>query len=60
MVWKFQIYNYFREIFNFRDFMNTLRNFTKPVFSDIFPKFEYFLKVIVYSKSPDQVLQNDI
>ena len=60
MVWKFRIYNYFREIFNFRDFMNTLRNFTKPVFADIFPKFEYFLKVIVYSKSPDQVLQNDI
>ena len=54
VVWRFRIYNYLR------DFMNTLKNFTKPVFADIFPKFEYFLKVIVYSKSPDQVLQNDI
>ena len=23
MVWRFRIYNYFREIFKFRDFMNT-------------------------------------
>ena len=47
VVWRFRIYNYLREIFKFRDFMNTVRNFAK---------FEYFAKVIVYSKSPDHVL----
>ena len=31
VVWRFQIYNYFFEIFKFRDFMNTLRNFEKSV-----------------------------
>ena len=56
VVWRFRIYNYFREIFKFRDFMNTLRNFSKSVFAHIFAKFEYFAKVIVYSKSPDHVL----
>ena len=29
---RFRIYNYFREIFKFRNFMNTLRNFAKYVF----------------------------
>ena len=47
-VWRFRIYNYFREIFKFRDFMNTLRNFAKFVFAHIFAKFEYFAKVIIY------------
>ena len=56
VVWRFQIYNYFCEIFKFRDFMNTLRNFAKSVFANIFAKFEYFAKVIIYSKSPDHVL----
>ena len=41
VVWKFRIYNCFREIFKFRDFMNTLRNFAKSVFAHIFAKFEY-------------------
>ena len=31
--WRFRICNYFREIFKFRDFMNTLRNFAKSVFA---------------------------
>ena len=48
--------NYFREIFKFRDFMNTLRNFAKSVCAHIFAKFEYFAKLIIYSKSPDHVL----
>ena len=48
--------NYFYEIFKFRDFMNTLRNFVKSVLAHIFAKFESFEKVIIYSKSPDQVL----
>ena len=56
VVWRFRIYNYFREIFKFRDFMNTLRNFAKSVFAHIFAKFEYFAKAIIYSKSPDHVL----
>ena len=50
VVWRFQIYNYFREIVKFRDFMNTLRNFAKSVFAHI------FAKVIIYLKSPDHVL----
>ena len=54
VVWRFRIYNYFREIFKFRDFMNTLRNFANSVFAHI------FAKVIIYSKSPDHVLQSDI
>ena len=40
-VWRFRIYNYFREISKFRDFMNTLTNFVKYVFAHIFAKFEY-------------------
>ena len=35
VVWRFRIYNYFREISKFRDFMNTLRNFAKSVFAQI-------------------------
>ena len=56
VVWRFRIDNYFREIFKFRDFMNSLRNFENSVFAHIFAKFEYFAKVIIYSKSPDHVL----
>ena len=56
VVWRFRIYNYFREIFKFRDFMNTLRNFAKSISAHIFAKFEYSAKVIIYSKSPDHVL----
>ena len=48
VVWRFRIYNYFREIFKFREFMNTLRNFAKSVSAHIFAKFEYFAKVIIY------------
>ena len=56
VVWRFRIYNYFQ----FRDFINTLRNFAKSVFAHIFATFEYFAKVIIYWKSPDHVLQNMI
>ena len=54
VVWRFRICNYFGEIFKCRDFMNTLGNFAKSVFAHI------LAKVIIYSKSPDHVLQNDI
>ena len=56
VVWRFRIHNYFHEIFKFRDFINTLRNFAKSVFAHIFTIFQYFAKVIIYSKSPDHVL----
>ena len=56
VVWRFRIYNYFREIVKFRNFMNTLRNFAKSVFAQIFAKFEYLAKLIIYSKYPDHVL----
>ena len=53
VVWRFRVHNYFREIFKFHDFINTLRNFAKSVFAYIFTKFEYF---VIYSISPDHVL----
>ena len=56
VVWRFRAYNFFREIFKFRNFMNTLRNFAKSFFAHIFAKFEYLAKVSIYSKSPDHVL----
>ena len=60
VVWRLRIYHYFREIVKFRDFMNTLRNFAKSVCAHIFAKLEYFVKVIIYLKTPDHVLQNAI
>ena len=53
MVWRYRIYDYFREIFKFRDFMNTFKKFREICFAGIFVKFEYFAKVIIYSKSPE-------
>ena len=53
VIWRFQICNYCHEIFRFRDFMNTLRNFTKSVFVHIFAKFKYFVKL---TESPDHVV----
>ena len=44
IIWRFRICNYFREMFKFRDFMNTLRNFAKSVFARIFEKFKYLAK----------------
>ena len=60
VVWRFRIYNYFHKKFKFRDFMNTLRTFAKSVFAQIFAKFEYFVKVIIYLKSPDQMFVNRV
>ena len=56
VVWKFRIYNYFREIFKFRENMskNRFREISLSVHK--IAKFEYFAKVIIYSKSPDHVL----
>ena len=55
-IWRFRICNYFREIFKFRDFMNTLKNFAKSVFAHIFAKFKYLAKQFILTKSPDHVL----
>ena len=59
---RFRICNYFRKMFKFRDFMNTLRNFAKSVFARIFGKFKYFAKqfILLLTESADHVLQNDI
>ena len=60
VIWRFQIYNLFREIFKFREdkrnnvFREILKCFHKTA------KFEYFAKQIIYLESPDHPLQNDI
>ena len=56
VVWRFRTYNYFREIFKFRENMskNRFREISLSVRK--IAKFEYFAKVVVYSKSSDHVL----
>ena len=56
VVWRLRIYNYFLEIFKFRENMskNRFREISLSVHK--IAKFEYFAKVIIYSKSPDHVL----
>ena len=56
VVWRFQIYNDFREIFKFRENMskNRFREISLSVHK--IAKFEYFTKVIICLKSPDHVL----
>ena len=49
VVCRFRIYHYCREIFKFRDFMNTLRKLAKSGFAHIFKniKFEILKKSFV-------------
>ena len=47
VIWRFRIRNYFREVFKFPNFMNTLRNFAKSVFARIFAKFKYLAKQFI-------------
>ena len=60
VIWRFQIYNLFREIFKFRGdksnnvFREILKCFGKTL------KFGFFAKQIIYLESPDYPLQNDI
>ena len=56
VIWRFRIYNYFREIFKFRENMskNRFREISLSVHK--IAKFKCFAKVIIYSKSPDHVL----
>ena len=56
VIWRFQIFNDFREIFKFRYFMNASRNFAKSVFAHIFAKFKNFAKQFILTESPDHVL----
>ena len=60
VIWRFQIYNLFREKFKFRGFTKAFTNFAKYIIAFIFAKFIYFAKQIIYLESPDHVLQNDI
>ena len=54
LIWRFQMYNLFREIFKLRDdetnniFREILKCFRKT------GKFEFFAKLIIYLGSPDQ------
>ena len=59
MIWRFQIYNLFREKFKFRGFTKAFTNFAKCIIDFIFAKFKYFAKQVIYLESPDHVLHND-
>ena len=50
VVWRFRIYNYFRENMS----KNRFREISLSVHK--IAKFKYFAKVIIYSKSPEHVL----
>ena len=54
MIWRFQIYNLFREKFKFRGFTKAFKNFAKYIIAFISAKFKYFAKQIIYLESPDQ------
>ena len=56
VIWRLPICNYFCEMFKFRDFMNTSRNFAKSVFVRIFAKFKYLAKQFILTESPDHLL----
>ena len=60
VIWRFQIYNLFREKFKFRVVTKAFKNFAKYITAFIFAKFKYFAKKITYLESPDHPLQNDI
>ena len=60
VIWRFQIYNLFREIFKFReDKSNNVFREIRKCFRKT-AKFEFFAKQIIYLESSDHVLQNDI
>ena len=60
VIWRFQIYNLFREIFKFReDKSNNVFREIRKCFRKT-AKSEFFAKQIIYLESPDHPLQNDI
>ena len=54
VIWRFQIYNLFREKFKFLGFTKAFTIFAKYIIAFI------FAKQIIYLESPDHLLQNDI
>ena len=59
VIWRFQIYNLFCEIFKFReDKSNNVFREIRKCFRKT-AKFEFFAKQIIYLESPDDPLQND-
>ena len=58
VTWRFRICNYFREMLKLRDFMDTLRNFTKFVFAHIFAKFKYFAKLFILKTTCFKMIYN--
>ena len=59
VIWRFQIYNLFREIFKFsEDKSNNVFREIRKCFRKT-AKFEFFAKQIIYLESPDHRLQND-
>ena len=54
MIWRFQIYNLFREDKSNNVFREILKCFRKTA------KLEFFAKQIINLESPDHPLQNDI
>ena len=54
VIWRFQIYNLFREDKSNNVFREIRKCFRKTA------KFEFFAKQIIYLESPDRPLQNDI
>ena len=60
VIWRFQIYNLFREIFKFReDKSNNVFREIRKCFRKT-AKFEFFAKQIIYLGSPDHPLKNDV
>ena len=60
VIWRFQIYNLFREKFKFHGFTKAFKNFVKHIIGFIFAKFKYFAKQIIYMESPDHPRQYDV
>ena len=50
MIWRFEIYNLFREKFKFRGFTKAFKNFAKYIIAFIVANFKYFAKQIIYLK----------
>ena len=55
MIWRFRIRNSFCEIFKFRDFMNTLRNFAKSDFGHIFVFKLKYKHILTWQQTPKTI-----
>ena len=60
VMWRFQIYNLFREIFRFREDKSNNVVCEIPKCFRKTTKFEFFAKQVISLESPDHPLQNDI